>query len=79
MNKSVLFLILLVIAADIILFKIKKRMENLYDCKSIYNYVDLNGNKGISEHCFESEDKLICRDVKTIIIVSNFKEKKVCK
>ena len=47
-------------------------------CKSTYYYTDINGNKGVSEHCYEQEDNYICRDIKHIKKVIEVKEKKVC-
>lgn len=47
-------------------------------CKTRYEYTDINGNKGISEHCFIREGKYICRDAKHVIRVKNVKEKREC-
>lgn len=47
-------------------------------CKARYEYTDINGNKGISEHCFTREGKYICRDAKHVIRVKNVKEKREC-
>ena len=47
-------------------------------CKTKYIYTDINGNKGISEHCFNKEGKYICRDTKHVIRVKNVQEKREC-
>lgn len=49
------------------------------NCKSEFTYVDVNGNKGYSKHCFNSGKGLICRDIKKVVRVAKVQEKRVCK
>lgn len=47
-------------------------------CKSEYTYIDVNGNKGYSKHCFNSSKGLICRDIKKVVRVAKISKKEVC-
>lgn len=41
-----------------------------------YEYVDYNGNKGTSKHCYKNENNLICRNGKNGVSVIKYKEKR---
>lgn len=48
-------------------------------CNFTYSYKDINGNKGTSKHCFDTEDGIICRNKKHFIRAIRVEGKKVCK
>lgn len=48
-------------------------------CEITYNYIDINGNNGTSNHCYDTEDGLMCRHNKNFIRVNKFNKYKECK
>ena len=58
-------------------YKFNNILYNLKDNKVLeYEYVDYYGNQGISKHCYEDGKRLICRNGKNGISVTQFKEKR---
>lgn len=55
------------------------KIKNLKSmCKSSYHYTDVLGNKGISKHCFDTEDGMICKDAKHSVRAIRVEEKRIC-
>ena len=47
-------------------------------CNSTYSYTDMQGNKGTSSRCFETEEGNMCKYKSKLIKVNRVVEKKVC-
>jgi hypothetical protein len=78
MKIALRIVITIVIMAYFIGYSLLSNEIKSLNCKSEYTYVDENGNKGTSKHCFNSGKGLICRDIKHSFRVKSAKEKRVC-
>ena len=78
-KMTIALLITFLIVIDVTLYKITKKLHETIDCRVVYKYTDLEGNKGKSSTCYDVDNKLICRDIKNIKIVSDFEKEKECK
>lgn len=56
-----------------------KFIEVKAKCKTTYEYIDLNSNNGTSDHCYNTEDGLMCRHNKNFIRVNKFNKYKECR
>lgn len=57
---------------------ISGELEQIKKCRTEYTYIDMDGNKGFSRHCFQDGDTYICRNIKRGIRVSKVHEKRIC-
>ena len=76
---TISLLILSLIAIDIVLYNVNKILHETCDCRTVYKYIDKNGNSGTSSACYEQDNELICRDIKNVIKVSKIEKERVCK
>lgn len=54
-------------------------LYELKNCKSEYNYISVNGDKGTSKHCFKDGNTFICRNIKRGVRAVKVQEKRICK
>ena len=74
MKKVIIYITLLVIVSFIAIQVVEAKLENMQDHKPTYEYTLENGTKGYSKHCFDTNGRKICRDIKTVVRVIKFEE-----
>lgn len=55
-----------------------KLLEIKRKCTTQYDYIDTNGKKGTTQHCYETEDGLICKAKNKSFRVNRFEKLKSC-
>lgn len=74
--RIVVYIVLIVIMS--LLGAMYATIKNIDDCKSEFTYIDVDGNKGTSRHCFKDNDTYICRNIKRGVRAVKVEEKRKC-
>lgn len=73
MKKIIIISILVIIVSFIAIQVVEAKLENMQH-RPTYEYTLENGTKGYSKHCFDTNGRKICRDIKTVVRVIKFEE-----